>query len=797
VALAALAALASSAAGPLVPARVPCGLDATSIVPLALEPGSVAAALAVAPGDAGRGEPAAVAVEVLGPGQDMPSIQVRFAFGSASAPGHRWAWLPGASASLGPGSGPAIARLPGPEPAWMVMLSRGEAGGARPVAVLVRPDEEALRLDLEPLVLGRSLHVFGPLVVPRDDGALLVWGETSGTVDAIRMLPHPAAPGQAPATLAQGLLASRFAATATPEGLAAAWLEEDAASPEGWRLVCGTFDASGQPAEGPVTAATLETPARILALEHGGQGSAVHLLVRRKMLDRPATVTMGPGLSDPQLKVRASPRFSPSTTISAAVTPTGLVLAWRSRTGQVPVLWAWSGRSRWPLAATSDEAVATLAPAGQGAAAAWTAGPRIDVTDISLTDSDGDDVPDPVDQCAGPAEVHDGTLDHDGCPDPPAALASPLEADRVWFPRECDACSWASGAGGVLWLASGARIWIRAGGVEARDPSGTRHVVELEDPAEENGDAEPHGLFALPAGRIAVLTSRGVAMVATDTWTVERWLLAGEDLWAGSWDDERGILVAGTSGRLLRLASVDAPAKTVSPPPGVAKDRPVSVHLDGKTILVAWRDSGVFSRKGWSSAWTPLDQRPQDDPSVEGTARLVRSTTGEAFLVTGGGALLVLASGAWKREEAGLEGVWLRDAFLDPASGRVQVIGIGGACLVLSPHQVDRRIVVASKHLSASGGSVKKSIKAVLGPALALLTSGQRLARIEGHTDAKGGTGTNLALSLKRARAVASWLVDQGAGAGALATIGFGEAHPATKPESTKNRRVEIVLLLP
>jgi hypothetical protein len=278
---------------------------------------------------------------------------------------------------------------------------------------------------------------------------------------------------------------------------------------------------------------------------------------------------------------------------------------------------------------------------------------------------------------------------------------------------------------------------------------------------------------------------------------VERWLLTDEELWAGAWDEDRGLLLAGPGGRLLRLDDLDAPAKVVSPPPGVAKDRPVSVHMDGKSILVAWRDAGVFERKGWTSAWKALDQRPQDDPSVKGTRRLVRSAAGESFIVTGSGALLVLEAGAWRREEAGLEGLWLRDAFLEPSTGRVQVIGVGGRSLILSPHEVERRIVVGAKHFTASGASVKKSIKAVLGPALALLTSGQRLARIEGHTDSKGGTATNLALSLKRAGALARWLVDGGADPAALATIGFGEAHPVTKPTSTKNRRVEIVLLMP
>ncbi|MBW2263136.1 MAG: hypothetical protein JRG91_14285, partial [Deltaproteobacteria bacterium] len=271
-ALAALAALASTAGTPLVPEQAPCGVDVTSLVPLGLEQGAVVAALAVAPGDAGHGEPAAVALELLGPGRDMPSIEVHFAFGAASAPGQRWAWIPGASAELGPGSGPAIARLPGQAPAWVVLFSRSEAGGARPVAVLVRPDEEARRLDLEPVVLERALHVFGPLVVPHGSGALLMWGESSGAADAIRVLPFPCAPDHAPVTIVEGLLASRFSASATQGGFAAAWLEEDASSPEGWRLDVGIFDAAGKPVQGPVEAAAFETPARLLGLAARSDG---------------------------------------------------------------------------------------------------------------------------------------------------------------------------------------------------------------------------------------------------------------------------------------------------------------------------------------------------------------------------------------------------------------------------------------------------------------------------------------------------------------------------------------------
>ncbi len=791
-----LAALASVAAAPLTPARAPCGVLVTSLVPLGLEQGAVVAALAVAAGDAAAGEPEAVAVELLGPGQDRPAIEMRFAFGAASAPGHRWAWLPGASAALGPGSGPAIARLPGQDPAWLVLYSRSETGGARPVAVLVRPDEEQRRLDLEPLVLERVLHVFGPLIVPGQDGALLLWGESSGSSDAIRMLPFPCGPDQAPVTIAEGLLAPRFDASAVQGGLAAAWLEENASSPEGWILRTGIFDAQGKPVKGPVEAAAFETPARLLGLAARDDGIDVHLLVGRPLLLSPVTISMGPGLSDPKTLAAGAPAFSPSTTVSAAVVPAGLVLAWRSHLGPGSVLWAWSGHSRWPLASADGDTVAALAPAAAGAAAAWTARGRIDVLDISLADADGDHVPDMVDQCPGLAETHDGTLDHDGCPDPPGTTGSPLEAGRVWFADTADMCTRMGRAGQVLALAGGARAWIGPDGLEARDAGGSMHAIDLSGPAAGDPAAEPHGLFALPGGRIAILTQRGVAVVDPGAWTVVRWLLDGRDLWAGSWDDDRGMLVAGSGGTLFRLADLDAPAKAVTLPPGVAKDLPVSVILDEKNIIVAWRASGVFTRKGWTSGWTPLDKRPED-PASAGSRRLVRSATGEIFLVTGSGALLALEAGTWRREEAGLEGVWVRDAFVDPDTGLARVIAVGGRPLVLDPHAVDRRIVIAAKHFTASGSSVKKSIKAALGPALALVTSAKRLVRIEGYTDSSGGTKLNLALSLKRAQALASWLADQGADPGALSVIGFGEAHPLAKPSSTQNRRVEVVLLLP
>jgi outer membrane protein OmpA-like peptidoglycan-associated protein len=82
---------------------------------------------------------------------------------------------------------------------------------------------------------------------------------------------------------------------------------------------------------------------------------------------------------------------------------------------------------------------------------------------------------------------------------------------------------------------------------------------------------------------------------------------------------------------------------------------------------------------------------------------------------------------------------------------------------------------------------------------------GARL-EIDGHTDSVGGDAYNLDLSLRRARAVASWLRDNGhLGAGQMTTHGYGESKPVapnTRPDGSDNpagrqlnRRVAIGVL--
>jgi outer membrane protein OmpA-like peptidoglycan-associated protein len=74
-------------------------------------------------------------------------------------------------------------------------------------------------------------------------------------------------------------------------------------------------------------------------------------------------------------------------------------------------------------------------------------------------------------------------------------------------------------------------------------------------------------------------------------------------------------------------------------------------------------------------------------------------------------------------------------------------------------------------------------------------------AKIElgGHTDAVGRRSYNQTLSLRRARAVADWLVSAGIDGARLQTRGYGDSRPLTDNHSRKgramNRRVELIVV--
>ncbi|MCH2190045.1 MAG: OmpA family protein [Gammaproteobacteria bacterium] len=73
------------------------------------------------------------------------------------------------------------------------------------------------------------------------------------------------------------------------------------------------------------------------------------------------------------------------------------------------------------------------------------------------------------------------------------------------------------------------------------------------------------------------------------------------------------------------------------------------------------------------------------------------------------------------------------------------------------------------------------------------------LIEVMGHTDSSGSSSHNLALSERRAQAVASYFRSRGVDPLRLETYGYGEDYPVASNASadgrSKNRRVELVLV--
>jgi len=78
----------------------------------------------------------------------------------------------------------------------------------------------------------------------------------------------------------------------------------------------------------------------------------------------------------------------------------------------------------------------------------------------------------------------------------------------------------------------------------------------------------------------------------------------------------------------------------------------------------------------------------------------------------------------------------------------------------------------------------------------------KRPVRVEGHTDFMGSNKYNQALSERRAAAVKEYLAERmGENPHEVSAVGFGEDHPIANNETaegrTKNRRIDVVLLVP
>lgn len=104
----------------------------------------------------------------------------------------------------------------------------------------------------------------------------------------------------------------------------------------------------------------------------------------------------------------------------------------------------------------------------------------------------------------------------------------------------------------------------------------------------------------------------------------------------------------------------------------------------------------------------------------------------------------------------------------------------------------DLRFETDSARLDAGGLRVLDQVAA------ALASHPAAMIRVEGHTDATGAQAANRALSIERAQAVKSYLVEKGVAADHIETAGLSSTQPIASddtPEGNRqNRRTELVL---
>jgi outer membrane protein OmpA-like peptidoglycan-associated protein len=122
----------------------------------------------------------------------------------------------------------------------------------------------------------------------------------------------------------------------------------------------------------------------------------------------------------------------------------------------------------------------------------------------------------------------------------------------------------------------------------------------------------------------------------------------------------------------------------------------------------------------------------------------------------------------------------------------VDIIRLGNTILVRIP---------ASLTFDANSSAVKPEFDATLKEiARTVKTRNQGFVDVLAHTDTSGSPQYNLALSQKRASAVATYLAAHGVAKARIASKGYGETAPLVVPDDTPdkqatNRRVEIRLV--
>lgn len=110
---------------------------------------------------------------------------------------------------------------------------------------------------------------------------------------------------------------------------------------------------------------------------------------------------------------------------------------------------------------------------------------------------------------------------------------------------------------------------------------------------------------------------------------------------------------------------------------------------------------------------------------------------------------------------------------------------------------VKKRIILRGVNFDFDKADIRADARPVLDEAITTLAqAGEMQVSVEGHTDSVGSDTYNETLSVRRSRAVATYLADGGISTGRLVVSGFGEGKPVASNDTAdgraQNRRVEL-----
>jgi outer membrane protein OmpA-like peptidoglycan-associated protein len=137
----------------------------------------------------------------------------------------------------------------------------------------------------------------------------------------------------------------------------------------------------------------------------------------------------------------------------------------------------------------------------------------------------------------------------------------------------------------------------------------------------------------------------------------------------------------------------------------------------------------------------------------------------------------------------------------------VLVVVLSGGLVAADPQPrpvvvTDTAIVLRDPiYFDVGKATIKHESFAELDAVAATLIADPKIALVEigVHTDERGAEAWNLAISRKRADAVAAYLIAKGVDARRLRPVGYGESRPLDKAHNekawAKNRRTELVIL--